>query len=464
MGVNFVDAPVEEKELTGIKISPEAKNDERSISRFLKERGDFEQFFFVHGILNPTNEGNGMQGDDNNRLIYGDVDWKTRLKILLTLKPTISGSSIHQGDSLSSFWARMGVILREGEIEKGGKQDLAVIARGLKSRGKAILQDDHLSTPDEIRRSFYGAHTYNEFTIAEPQVAGFYFCIDNADEHTASLKEVAEYANSLGMPLYLFETKKSRFYLAKYDQTTGIVARSDQPLTSKDILANKWQLSTEETETLTDEILADSPFRIETIPGGEGYFLLAEKAGREMYMGLNSEWIVRNLYPSTKTETENEILISEFTTVGQGIIKYIVKNEHLYASEIYAHQVDKSPHVKNINERSFQGSYLHLSPNNTYKIEESIQENSDFLKIMERIARDEKLETEKPFLRKMLAFYLYGYAKQAELLGGTEIAKKAYEIASLILPPEEYQAIMTKRVGSNGEFRLTREDLAKMVQ
>lgn len=186
----------------------------------------------------------------------------------------------------------MGVILREGKIEKGGVDDLSVVTRGLKSKTKAVLADERQSTIEEIQRAFFGAHAYNEFVVAEPEVAGFYFCIDNIDKHTASLKEVAEYANSLKMPLYLFE--EGRFYEAKYDNKTGIVARSNIPLVSNDIVKNDWQLSQEKTETLTDEILADSPFRIERIPGGEGYFLLAEEAGREMYMGLNSEWICNN--------------------------------------------------------------------------------------------------------------------------------------------------------------------------
>lgn len=83
---------------------------------------------------------------------------------------------------------------------------------------------------------------------------------------------------------------------------------------------------------------------------------------------------------------------------------------------------------------------------------------------MEAVSLDQKLQNEKPFMRKTLAFYMYGYATQAKFLGETAIYDAAYKIASSMLSPEEYQAIMTKRVGPNGEFRLTREDLAKMAE
>ncbi|MBI3260870.1 hypothetical protein HYZ64_00670, partial [Candidatus Berkelbacteria bacterium] len=67
------------------------------------------QAVFVHGI-HPT-----FTPRENSLLKQG-IDWKTKLKIALTLEPTLAASTIKKGDTPDNLWSRMGVILREGFV------------------------------------------------------------------------------------------------------------------------------------------------------------------------------------------------------------------------------------------------------------------------------------------------------------------------------------------------------------
>ncbi len=61
--------------------------------------------------------------------------------------------------------------------------------------------------------------------------------------------------------------------------------------------------------------------------------------------------------------------------------------------------------------------------------------------------------------RMEVAFYIYGYGEAAREAGDMETYSRAMEIAGKLVPPEQYQDIVKRRLGPDGKFKITEEDL-----
>lgn len=59
----------------------------------------------------------------------------------------------------------------------------------------------------------------------------------------------------------------------------------------------------------------------------------------------------------------------------------------------------------------------------------------------------------------LLAFHLRGFAEQAQSNNDSQIAAAALELAASAIPRETMDEILSRRVGTNGEFLVTKEDL-----
>lgn len=59
-----------------------------------------------------------------------------------------------------------------------------------------------------------------------------------------------------------------------------------------------------------------------------------------------------------------------------------------------------------------------------------------------------------------IAFHIYGFGEEAQKWGDLATKERAFQIASQIVPVEEYKRAVRERVGLDGRFQLTRDDLA----
>ena len=58
-----------------------------------------------------------------------------------------------------------------------------------------------------------------------------------------------------------------------------------------------------------------------------------------------------------------------------------------------------------------------------------------------------------------MASTLYGFAEEAERCGNIHSRDAALNLAKDILNEDEYREVISRRVGPNGEFKITKEDL-----
>jgi len=101
----------------------EKEEEMRKIENIVEEQG----VVFVHGIMDdfvPT----------SNSLLTKGVDFETKLKLALSLDPTISTSTIKKGDGPRNMWAQMGLILGKGRVDGAASSDAASAAEGIKKR------------------------------------------------------------------------------------------------------------------------------------------------------------------------------------------------------------------------------------------------------------------------------------------------------------------------------------------
>lgn len=424
---------------------------------------------FIHGFSGKVPSGNSP--------LFQATDWKTKLKILLALEPTISTSTIKDGDTDQNMWARNGVILNGGRVNSARRSDAGTIAHGLRKREDlGPKQDIKTEIADAVEnRPINDIFGHNELVVEDPQAVGLYYEEEGKNKfETTSLAEMKDVAQELKMPLYII--RKGKIFRSTIDSenTSG----EESEVTIQEILGSPPAVSEEQKSKLLAEVMDDSPFAIES---PEMKFVESRADGRAQYIIANWE-NNRALF-----RTQKEDIRMDYQQAGQKIdapVDVISNISGAYSKRIYfekdgrlmASSVDKNFASESgkleqsyYNVRMSPTEYIKIGGTTT-KLGRPIVTNEDYLAgarekielLKNEAAREESPNGKKDYEEWLgaLSFHLRGYAEEATQHGDTETARQAEALATQSVSRETYEEILHRRVGPNGEFRITQEDIA----
>ncbi len=453
---------------------------EEEASREVSNVAGSYDVFIVHGI-HP----NFVPGD--NSLLNRNVDWKTKLKIVLALEPTLSASTISEGDSFRNMWARMGVVLNGGLIEKAMPLDSGTKAESLRKRtiGKLKMPD---KVSEQIKEAIglRGKESYNELVVQNPQVAGLYISVDETGNtirrDVVDLKEIAQAAEDFGLPIFLIEggVLKEANYNLDLDEMVSL-----KRIDPKELLKKKIKITPEQKESLKENLFIDPPFKLEFF---DAQLFDARFHGSQTYIEINApknlssfagEIIEYQQDPggeSGEEKSSNEKVQKVNSLIGiSSKIEYFIDGEKLLKrrkSKKFKEGFHGSDirYIEKFDE--FQSGFINLTEFMTEKLDRPINTNEDYVLSMEdAIIRwtkskndivEEKYKGQIDFNNEVLeriACHLYGFAEQAEKFKDEDAQQKSFALANQILPHEQYVELLKKRIDNQGRFKITEKDL-----
>ena len=403
---------------------------------------------------------------EGNSPLQKNVDWKTKLKIVMAFGPSISTSTIQEGDDWRKMWARMGLILNGGRIESALASDAGTAPIGLKARVGHGTYSDSKGIEDNIERAItYKNRNYNEFVVDDPQISGFYICLDDTDvirNDLVSVSEIAEALSEYKIPIYAI--KQGVIFEAEYDDQTRTLKVKNE-ISTVELLKIKFEIDDFKRTKIKEELFADSPFKISN---AEMSKVDSRAQGRQTYIEIN-------FWHGTKNLDDNPLL-AEFPRIGMGI-KYSVESGKLTINEVNTRTEEKRYREEEVRRSGLDNGFINIGFN-TMHLGRSIENNVIYLdemgkKLEEWKQRDIENQQENTnnevsikFTRDILnriVFHIYGFAEQAGELGDVDTQTKAIELASQYLPYEEFKKVIESRIDSNGRLKITEADLESFL-
>jgi len=221
-----------------------------------------------------------------NSILQAKATWKTKLDILLSLRPNLSVSSIREGDSYQKMYGRMGVILRNGNIHFASPTDTGSKAKTLDRREVIGMPTGDLKyLKENVSKAILSNNErYNEFGVIEPEVAGYYVNIEQTDYSSdwdlVSPREIVSKTKEWGLPLYVIQNGIP--YESIYDETSDKL-KAGRRITIPEILSNSYQTPADKVESTTQQIFKDSPFKINP---PEVRYIDSYQSGQGLYFDL----------------------------------------------------------------------------------------------------------------------------------------------------------------------------------
>ena len=447
----------------------------------LGETSTKHDVFFVHAIRNRL-----LGGQQAVREGYSD--WQTKMRVTMSLEPTLSASSVSKWDNIDNMWARVGFVLNGGEIEDASSQDLWTKPTGLKKRerGNVLHRGEHqTSTEDAIDKRVEeaiknrGRNRHNEFIVSQPQIAGIYRCIDprtfedaNFDKMQEEVpdEELAKFAEENGLPLFVIE--RGVVLKGRYDsgskkivaeKTSDDMVGDNIAISPSDLIAGKGydkpDLS-QKKKKIIEDIFKKSPFEIKS---PEVDYVNSRLYGREYYIKKNAVRAKEYLAAGGNVDLN-------FTNGGK-IFFRIGEDSNLEEVIGNRHDSGREPHSLSSKYESFFGNGgSAIGRGSSYmQFENPANTNEEYLEEMEKLIgqyetdiqeaqRNGKETWVKDYLPN-LAYHLYGFGEQADMLGDTEMRDKAWELARKVTSTEEIQRTIEKRIDSEGNLKISEEDL-----
>lgn len=453
----------------------EADQRARDVSRVLQE----ENVTFVHGI-HPNFI------PEKNSLLERWVDWKTKLRILISCAPSISTSTLREGDTPANMWARMGVLVTGGSVREARSQDAGTKARGVKERTETPVykgfedEDPVVRIREAIKNRQRG--NINELTVEEPAFAGLYYCRDE-QEHTIQNDRVPESemivtAEELGMSIFLVEQGVP--YRTTIDPETKQLVRGERvdPAT---LATERFSMDERKRETILRELMEDSPFRLETT---EIHALDSRSRGRELYIELADRAVLdKNAGPETPYSADEDYYGSRIpngtpvrtiaTLQERGkTIEYILAPKGVARTENMRGKQEQR--VDYVDVKLLYGAgRIRLGSGLTHPCERPIASIDDYVMGMDESVAKALAEREVAVAKgaheltkrhfdgwlEELAYHLHGFAEQAAAFGDTETQKRAIAIAERITPEAVYRETVARRLTPDGKLKITAEDI-----
>jgi hypothetical protein len=397
-----------------------------------------------------------------NSPLQENVDWKTKLKIVIALEPSISVSTIEEGDDWHKMWARMGFILNGGHINSARSGDQATIPTGLKSRHgqqpfgyKTIVEDIEHSITEKNRG-------YNEFAVDNPKIAGFYICTDDTGNvirnDLVPTEEITGILSGYKIPIYI--VFQGVVFETEYNNQTKTLKRGNKILPTE-LLKKQFKLDDSEKMKIKEDLFEDSPFKINP---AEMSKIDARAQGRQTYIEIN-------FWHGTNKDLSDNSSLTEFPKVGARV-KYSVESGKLTKRELNTRTGEENWEGGGLRERdSFNGGWIHIGYS-TANLGHPIDDNDSYLtgvkkeleKWQEKIEEyqlqnnDQGIKLSENFLN-CLIFHLYGFTEQAGEMNDTETQNKATKLVEQYLSREKYENVIRNRIDSDGRLKITEEDL-----
>ncbi len=443
----------------------------------------------VHGI-HP----NFVPGD--NSLLNRNVDWQTKLKIILALEPTLSASTIKNGDTFRNMWARMGVLLSDGSIENAMPSDSGTRAKSLKKREiGAIKRPNKVS--DQIGEAINqrDQNSYNELTIESPKVAGFYVCPERTSgghigNDLVEIEEIIREVQEIGLPLYIIQDGVIRE--AEYNpQLKELVPKLT--ITSEQLIQERFDMPVEQKQKIKEELLVDVPFKLEFLEakcidarfrGGQTYIEINAPKDIDLFgqeqikyeRDSNGECGELSLGHDIEGKSENmDVRVVQSLRGVDSSVEYFIDQGKLlrrWKSKAFKEGFHGSV-IKYIEEfDKYKSGFINLTGFMTEKLNRPIETNDDYIlgmeeaverwtKLMKGIIQEKyngQIDFHKEVLQE-LAFHLYGFGEQAEFFHDLKTKEKCFDLANKVLLFEKYTGIIQRRIDEYGRFKITEEDL-----
>jgi len=440
------------------------------------------------------------------------ASWEDKVKIILSLEPALATSTIKKGASGNEFWTGKGagVILNRGLIREAHNYDAGSEARGLKERisGKNFSDLNNfksLNAAEEIRSAIERKLRYNELLVEEPKIAGIFLNLmeeedallnRTKEEKMPEMKQVYLLAQETGLSVYSFI--KGRFYETIYDeQKNKFKPDFNKELTPEDAVEKTVEIPKEKKQEIKDKVLAEMPFRFEGFEDLDNFS--SEVFGRMSYVELNGlkkaeKFNVEDIIEieGAAREKRHYKKIAEYNLGGRDV-KYLIDEEgKLIKRESIVNGAEaESREISGVGRietsRGNFGSYREMmrlgwvyktsdyerqEPPEKVFFRKELEENrfyetSQYLSCVEdQVSEYIKKSKDEPEhgaayekILRSLAFHLYGFSQQAEILGDDGARIRAFDLAKKIVKPEEYYQFITDRVDAQGKFKFREADL-----
>lgn len=441
---------------------------------------------FVHGF-----RPNFVPGEHS--LLRGDVGLEDKFNILFALEPTISTSTIQEGDSHEKMWSSTGVILNGGSIVSAHTSDAGTMAVSLKER--TSRRDEPDSIKDDIKEAIESeAKNHNEFVVKDQEIAGFYIYLDEGEgfraEEKIPPKQILRLTKGLGLQLYAIQD--GIVYETEYNQEKDEFIKKDR-VSVDDIRKKEFHIDESKKEKMVEDLFVDPPFKMEF---AEHKYLDSRFSGKQAYIEINAHDNPDNFegveaeykgeeVEYSKSQKDRTLLkmengtpikvIAELDYCGDWI-KYFMKDGEVWRQKKERRGREYTGHV--INDYSkmklhqidiiINGYRYEISNNKEYfsEMEDIIQKHA---KLRDKYSEDIQLKGSYPYLEgekeneeeqiNILVYHLYGFGEEAGKFGDSETQKKAFELAEQFLKQDEYQEVLERRIDEDGMFKMTKEDL-----
>lgn len=412
----------------------------------IMDRYDAVVVHAIHPTFDPT----------ANSLLEKGVPWQTKLKIIFALEPTLSCSTVIPGDGYENMWARMGVVLKKGMVSQASSQDAGTLATGLKSRsGWSESRDIEKEIDQAITQR--DKHGYNELVVENPGVGGLYACLDPLPPSLmkfdlVSDKDLQGVAQEMGMPLY--GLLKGEVYRTRYNSTTQSLETVGDPLSADDI-RNSPTIGEEKRERALNEVFEAAPFKTDSL---EIKCVDARADGRKTYLEL----------ALAQAAEKPEGAIAEFRGVGRNISLSYERGMLISTTENARTHESSREFISRFDPHGL--GYIDIGAGMTLKLASAISGMEAYFSGIASVIAEYKdkagaaEEKDKHWYQdplQRLAFHLYGCSEQAAIAGDETARSKALELARSIIPEDEYQATLKKRLTPEGTLKISREDIDK---
>ncbi len=457
----------------------EMEEKERQVNNITEKYG----VTFIHSIKD-----NFVPG--SNSILKKGVDFETKLKLALSLEPTLSTSTIKKGSRPENMWGTAGLILNNGRVEDAHSRDGATQAKSLHKR-----ESHNKNKPKDISSAVKGEHSgYNELVVARPGFAGMYI---TAKETALSNQEVSKEqffktAEKINMPTFLIE--KGEIFKVSWDKEKKQIIKGEK-VDQKEIKENKKVFTKEEKQKMFNDVAKEQlPFRVEQIipdarkvqsknEGAKEYIDLMANSSVDFKAGqvINGQDI--GIDVDKKDHNGERILkgdkirlLKEIVNVDGSVERYFENNGKIYKQKEFDKALARSRSDNNLKKFSLvdrdEDSYIkiHTASCSLTELNKQLRNINDYLdgvgSYIDKLKKDFIKYKDDPEMRDyikenkaVLAFHLYGFAESAEKFGDLEASKQANQLAQELLPREKYQEIIEKRINENGKFKITSKDL-----
>lgn len=456
--VTEVETSVEQQ--AGGELS-EAERKKRDVATIARERG----VTFIHAIQPAGASGKAEQNAEQISMLRGEVDWEPKLDIVLALEPTLACSSIQKGDSRRNMWYGMGVVLGSGKVEYAACTDVSSQAQGIKQRQSVWAKPRDLSKEISLAISDRSESSRNEFGISDPKVSGFYVCREPGfkyAEHDSEYPDEAIAAAAEKRNLPLFVIMGGEVWQGRFDVGTKKI-RPTKLAEPEEVYRQSLGLPADQREAILEGMFEDSPFDLERIGVHEAADIESRADGQITYMNF-----------AAKLRPERLLAAGELIAECYGVNKKVFFHErdgkiwrhwshlkrHTMAEGEVGEQDNKSIDIGFRGRLALKGEPP--GPEDYFSgLEEVLRQGQGELAAIEESGKEGYVGQKDLIMGKLqsLAFHLYGFGEQAGQFGDAEASARALALAGEVVPRENYDDVIRRRVGEKGKFKITREDL-----